>query len=275
MPSKTCTAPILVNSLPKGGTHLVSRALQMLLDRPEGGAAMDRLAVGHYESLSGCGRKVLIGIAMPQPISLGALEMGLREVRPGHYVNAHLPYQPEVADLVDRLGMKCVVILRDPRDVVVSQSFYAIRRTDHPLNARYREMTADERLMTSIIGLPSVPPGGGPMISIGPRMRSILPWREHPRTYTTWFEKLIGRQGGGSADAQKQEMQNLARHLDLEISEQEIEHMAAQLFGNTATFRKGEVGDWRNHFSEAHKKAFKEIAGDVLIDLGYERDFDW
>ena len=40
-------------------------------------------------------------------------------------------------------------------------------------------------------------------------------------------------------------------------------------------FRKGEPGDWANHFSEAHKEAFKERFNDVLIKLGYEDDDTW
>jgi hypothetical protein len=43
----------------------------------------------------------------------------------------------------------------------------------------------------------------------------------------------------------------------------------------TSFLRKGIEGDWKNHFSEAHKQKFKEIAGDLLIELGYERDYRW
>ena len=40
-------------------------------------------------------------------------------------------------------------------------------------------------------------------------------------------------------------------------------------------FRKGIAGDWKNVFTEEDKQVFKEIAGDLLIDLGYEKDKDW
>lgn len=39
--------------------------------------------------------------------------------------------------------------------------------------------------------------------------------------------------------------------------------------------RKGVAGDWINHFDEADKTVFKEIAGDLLIRLGYEQDNSW
>jgi hypothetical protein len=39
--------------------------------------------------------------------------------------------------------------------------------------------------------------------------------------------------------------------------------------------RKGIAGDWRNHFSDDQKRLFKELAGEVLIRLGYEKDDCW
>ncbi len=39
--------------------------------------------------------------------------------------------------------------------------------------------------------------------------------------------------------------------------------------------RKGKNGDWKNYFSEVHKEIFKEIAGETLIKLGYEKDMNW
>ncbi len=40
-------------------------------------------------------------------------------------------------------------------------------------------------------------------------------------------------------------------------------------------YRKGISGDWKNYFTEAHKKFFKDRYGDLLIKLGYENNNDW
>ena len=40
-------------------------------------------------------------------------------------------------------------------------------------------------------------------------------------------------------------------------------------------YRKGVSGDWKNHFTEKHKKYFKENFNDLLIKLGYEKDDNW
>jgi hypothetical protein len=39
--------------------------------------------------------------------------------------------------------------------------------------------------------------------------------------------------------------------------------------------RKGVAGDWQNVFNEKDKQIFKEEAGNLLVKLGYEKDYDW
>ncbi len=43
----------------------------------------------------------------------------------------------------------------------------------------------------------------------------------------------------------------------------------------TSDNRKGIVGDWINYFDERIKRTFKEEAGQTLIDIGYEKDLNW
>lgn len=40
-------------------------------------------------------------------------------------------------------------------------------------------------------------------------------------------------------------------------------------------FRKGVAGDWKNVFTEVDKQVFKEAAGGLLVELGYEEDESW
>jgi hypothetical protein len=41
------------------------------------------------------------------------------------------------------------------------------------------------------------------------------------------------------------------------------------------TFRSGKTGGWKEHFSKENKILFKEVSGDLLVRLGYEKDNDW
>ena len=44
---------------------------------------------------------------------------------------------------------------------------------------------------------------------------------------------------------------------------------------SAAFLRKGVAGDWKNVFTEDDRRAFKEAAGDTLVELGYEKDNGW
>ena len=39
--------------------------------------------------------------------------------------------------------------------------------------------------------------------------------------------------------------------------------------------RKGVSGDWRDAFTGEDRRVFKEEAGDLLVELGYEKDLGW
>lgn len=44
---------------------------------------------------------------------------------------------------------------------------------------------------------------------------------------------------------------------------------------NNSFMRKGIVGDWKNVFNDESMSVFKHYAGQELIDLGYESNFNW
>jgi hypothetical protein len=112
-------------------------------------------------------------------------------------------------------------------------------------------------------------------LGIRGRLDGMLPWLSEPRTCTTFFERLVGPSGGGSRTAQLHELGRIYRHLGVPVSPAAAGAIADRLFGGTSTFREGAIGGWRRHFTEEHKTVCKDVIGDLLIDLGYERDRDW
>src|SRR5919107_1135520 len=40
-------------------------------------------------------------------------------------------------------------------------------------------------------------------------------------------------------------------------------------------FRKGVVGDWRDVFTERDRELYKDLAGERLVEFGYEKSYDW
>lgn len=85
----------------------------------------------------------------------------------------------------------------------------------------------------------------------------------------------------------REEVKQLLEFLGTETSEETVERCVESASFEKLTkgrergqeaadfVRKGIAGDWRNVFTEQDKQIFKEVAGDVLIKLGYERDNNW
>ena len=43
----------------------------------------------------------------------------------------------------------------------------------------------------------------------------------------------------------------------------------------SSNFRSGKIGNWKKEFDNSNIKNFKELVGDALIKLDYERDLNW
>lgn len=245
--------PVLANSVPKAGSHLLARCLELM------GLVYNRTHV-HY--------------LHPDE----RIEQAIRGTWLGEFLTAHIPYSTRWHNLLAERRGRVLLIIRDPRDVVVSHFYYVTYKDrKHRLRPYYLQLADDHaRLMASIQGL--TPSDGNPygrLDNIARRFRSFLEW-EHHDALVVRFEHLVGPEGGGSAERQEATIRNIAHHLGLPLSPEKVRFVAHNLFyRKSATFRKGSIGDWRNHFTEEHKRVFKELAGDLLIDLGYERDNDW
>ncbi len=250
---------LLVNGFPKSGTHLLRRTIDLLP-----GMVTDNLWIPPQP-------------ADPQERSraLAQTERLLRSVGAGEYVMGHVWYSLEMAALLEKHGFRSVLILRDPRDVVVSLTFHIKSWPDHRYHQHFTDVlqTDEERLMASIVGVQAV--GRRPLANIGRRLQNYLPWLHVTYNFTTRFERLVGPQGGGRAEDQLVEIEGIARHLGMNLSSEQIAGMASRLFGQGATFRQGRIGSWKERFNEEHKAAFKRVAGEQLVELGYEPDLDW
>ena len=195
----------------------------------------------------------------------------------GQYLTAHFFPKPELVTLLEKLEYRTLVILRDPRDVAVSSSFYLAHLHRHFLNERFTsELTSkDDRLMAVIRGLPATETSRG-LPSVGSRIERYKGWIGQPSAYLTRFEGLVGPNGGGSAEKQRREIMAIATHIRRPLNSEEADSLALKTWSTrSSTFRKGAIGDWQNHFTDQHKEAFKEVAGSGLIELGYESDYDW
>ncbi|MBI2956098.1 MAG: sulfotransferase domain-containing protein [Acidobacteria bacterium] len=277
--------PLVVNGFPKGGTHLLVRCVSLLggeqrhdfflarqVDRWRWLLGLDSPTVEEADA-------VPLGIGEPTWLPVREVERRLARLRPGEFVAGHIPYSEAFAELVNRLGLRTLLILRDPRDALVSLVDHITSRSDHRLHEYFTQTlhTPEERLLASIRGV-SVRRGGKTVSlrDIGERLKSVQPWTKLAMNYTARFERLVGPAGGGSAEEQEEEVRHVAAHVGLSLTPEQVRQVASQVFWEESlTFRRGQLGSWRDHFNDEHRAAFKALAGQQLIELGYETSVDW
>jgi hypothetical protein len=298
---------VVANSIPKSGTHLLDRLLVLLgfglvdlggvrphllksgdrfplldqrlkrilgIRRPE-----DVLGIGPHlveggrfpparRFLRGRGEKVTVGVVSPRQISRRWLAGRLARVPEGGFVTAHCIYTPELARLFHEGGMRVVCILRDPRDVAVSQMHYLKQLKNHFAHEEYMALPSDrERLMVSIRGGEL---GGQGLQPLAERYGRFLGWERAGGAVMVRFEDLVGPEGGGSEEAQRLAVGRVAMHLGVPVEERTIGLVGESLFGAGRTFRKGQIGGWREEFTAEHEQALEEAAGPLLAELGYQ-----
>lgn len=261
---------VLATSMPKAGTHLLS---SLLGNFPRLMFSGRHHAMRNFKTPDSPDR----GPHQPRQIEWDEVRKALAAVNKGQYMTAHFAPSPELSDLLAELGYRTVAILRDPRDVVVSSTFYLSHLERHFLHRRFTtELTSfGDRLMAVIRGLPPDNSGRG-LPSVGRRIQRYMGWAEEPSTYLCRFERLVGPNGGGSEADQIAEIEAVGAHIGRPLGVGDAAQLAAKTWSTSSTtFRKGAIGDWRNHFEERHVLAFKEVAGEGLIELGYEGDCDW
>lgn len=245
---------VLANSIPKAGTNLLIRALKF----------MPQMAPRWSQHVDN---------------NTPRLNARIAGIRRGQWLSAHVYWNPELAEIVRAQGIRALLIVRDLRDVAWSNVHF-LTNVDpkHRLHNYFKALPSDdERLMASIVGIAGDRlPDGVPSKSIGEHANSYLPWIKDPSCLLVRFEDLVGAAGGGSTERQHETIRAISRHLGIALSEPQVAGIAAKLYSqNVWTFRKGTIGDWANHFSEAHKRAFKEVAGEALIKFGYAENNDW
>ena len=252
--------PVLLGiSFPKSGTHLLD---QILLGFSKVAPYSKRLHsfYAEYEGESGRKREAEQALAW------------LDSLRPGDIASAHLFARPEAVRRVTSAKFVPYFIFRDPRDVVISHVFYVTdmeaRHVHHQFYASLPDF--DARLSASILGRPDA---DVEFPDIATRFAPYLGWLDCPEVLTIHFEDLINERGATLSRI----LDHLEGRISLPAPRQAILDALESSINpkRSPTFRSGKTGEWKKHFSDEHKRIFKDVAGDLLIRLGYEKDNYW
>jgi hypothetical protein len=265
---------VFINSLPKSGTHLVAKLLD-LAGLEDCGLVFDRqMLIGrswwqkHRNNLARTdGREVVMGIDMPLSVPTRFVEEKFAAVQPGEYIKAHTGYTSAIVRLAERFEIKPVVVLRDPRDVIISFAHFVRENEKHPLCKTFKKLSHDEGIDAAIDG------GffnGVFLENIGARCRSLEVWLDAPGVVVVKFEDLVGAKGKGSDAAQRAAIGRIFAHIGLQKNEAELEKIAAELHGpGRVTFRKGVIGESRKEMGAAQLTRVNAMLADVFARWGY------
>jgi hypothetical protein len=128
----------------------------------------------------------------------------------------------------------------------------------------------DARLKVSILGRPDA---DVEFPNIADRFAPYLGWLDRPEVLTLHFEDLIHARAATLARI----LDHLLIRAPLSASRERILSAMEESINPTKspTFRSGKTGEWSKHFTDEHKRLFKDAAGDLLVKLGYEQNNDW
>jgi hypothetical protein len=157
--------------------------------------------------------------------------------------------------------------------MLVSQVFFATdMHEEHGMHTYYKSLPDfGERLKVAITGIDR---DGLHMVSVRRRYEGVFDWLEQKNVLCLRFEDLINNREA-ILNAMLDEVEKTGYKIPtpranaLSVLAEEIRPSKSH------TFRSGKTGGWDEHFTEEHKKLFKEVAGDLLVQLGYEKNNNW
>lgn len=240
-------------SIPKCGTHLVSKLIKMLDNtvkedvRCHGWTSFDQKQISSLQE--------------------------------HQFLRGHMICNKHNVSIFNENKCKGLLIIRDPRAQVVSMAHWV--KKNQTVWKKYKNVNLSAVITNLIFD-------GSDIYSTqftAPEMKELkgisdfyswyLPWVERRDICVVRFEDFVGIQGGGTKEKQIQAIKKIASFLDTPLTDAKIGYISDNLFGGTYTFKEGKIDSWKRYLTQDHRDAFKNVAGQLLIDLGYEDDFEW
>lgn len=200
----------------------------------------------------------------------------------GTVVCFHGPYSESQLKIMKRHNARLISMIRDPRDALVSLVFH-LRHFKGKGSLRdflyvvpnFDELSFDEQLKSVM----THPDSRYNYIEL---YKNRVKWRTYPNACRVRYERLVGSKGGGDDLLQLVEVVNICRFIGKEENIDECIAIADKIYNQHGDeeadgklFHHAQIGSWKVFFNDEHKAIAKRRLGQLLINLGYEKNLDW
>lgn len=233
-------AKVLVNSVPKAGTNLLQELVQQL-------PMMRGLVTKTFTLKDGS----------------DALCQKIIKIKKGQSVGSHISFDAKVAQTIKDEDIRHVLIIRDFRDVILSNvSYLDSIHISHPHNAVFAALkTMDEKISVCLEGVPSAQMMAWPEL-----IHSYRKWVGSPNTLIVKYEDLVNPDSGISESVIK----SIANHLDINPDSFSAGEVRRKMFNPKGlTYNNPGVDKWKKGFSESQIIRLNNALKDELEFFGY------
>jgi len=240
---------VLANSLPCGGPFLLASILDALgRERYTGREALP--AAFNFKDTKNALQKrqippedATIGVSpfVPWHVDAVTLHEWLSGVDQGQYMIGHLPWSSEVTLPFSDLDYRHLVILRDPRALLLALLFGEAVMPRF-LRPDFASLSQLEQFWFMWNG-GYLPHADVTLKSFAEIYRSMVAWKKDPTCLVVRFEDLVGIDGGGTAARQKKTVEHIMAYLN--CPSDDVAKIVASIHDPTAyTYRIDQMEAW-------------------------------
>jgi len=262
---------IFVNSLPKSGTNMVQKLIE-LAGYPyskkslAASSCFGRYGLAKHFLRAPASGETPLSIGLEVPVVVSPKWVSKYLATADGYVSGHAPYSDHFYSILNNHRFKTIQVVRHPAAVLVSWARYIVEEGYYWGDAHVflKNMSLDERVEFLV--------GGGSLgdndslyyRSFSDVLLGVKGWFDAEGVLVVRFEDLVGSQGGGSDQTQRETIVNIFQHIDHKCTQNDLSRVQKDLYGGTHTFRSGSIDTWRTKIS---KKTQDHILESIPVDI--------
>ncbi|MFM6033482.1 MAG: sulfotransferase domain-containing protein [Dolichospermum sp.] len=272
---------LLINSLPKSGTHLLAKTVEILgyKEHFEPGEIVERPLFFNYGQVkkrlkhqTESDQKIGIGALTPYDVDSATFRHWLTLISPKQYILGHIPWTPLLMPILRDLNYHQVFIIRDPRAVVVSLIPFVLDTGKMPgrhfLEDDFSFMSPTQRLDFILEGGYAVK-AGVEIKNFAEVYRSMLAWRNQENCLFIHFEDLVGERGGGTKEKQEIVVHKICSYLDIPFDNTIVSQLGEIYNPGARTFRTGQIHGWKSSMNAVDIDKLNIYCQTLCEEAGY------